>query len=91
MLVIRSDKYRVPVACNHLVHVVSNDGKVCYVDKAKYVDVDSNMVFILDGAHGTIVPSYATVSRCGEIAAMSRLFEIFGPYHPNYEKCVATN
>lgn len=90
MLVIRSDKYNVPSICNCLVNIESSNGqKKFYVESAKYVDVDYDMVFILNGVNGTIVPTKGTVRRLGYGAVEVRLQELFGTRHPTFIECAA--
>jgi hypothetical protein len=90
MLVIRSDKYRVPSICNCLVSIESSkDGKKFYVESAKYVDVENDMVFILNGLNNTVVPTNGTVRRLGYGAVEVRLQELFGTRHSDIHECTA--
>lgn len=90
MLVIRSDKYHVPSICNCLVSVESSkDEKKFYVESAKYVDVENDMVFILNGPMNSIIPTRGTVRRLGYGAVESRLHQLFGIRHSDSVECTA--
>lgn len=63
MLVMRSDKYKYPKFCRGLVEASTIDGRRCFVDIAKYVQVDSDLVFIVNGNSRRIEPTYATIKK----------------------------
>lgn len=67
MLVMRSDKYNYPRFCRGLVEANTIDGKRYFVDIAKYVQVDSDLVFIINGTTKRIEPTYATIKKRNKI------------------------
>lgn len=69
MLVIRSDKYHVPAFNdNDKLSIVEKKANplVSTIEVLKYVDVDTDAVFIFDGKKQTITPTYGTVRKLGE-------------------------
>lgn len=72
MFIIRSDKYNIPQFCNQLIEVKEKlTGKKLYVEQAKYVDVENNVVFILNGKDQSVTPTYGTIRRIGRGETLS--------------------
>lgn len=78
MFVMRNDKFRDPKFCNDLIEATTFDGKRYYIEMAKYVDVERDLVYLFNGRTREVVPTYSTLKKASReylrnaIEAMSK-------------------